>query len=306
MDIASALRTFLRVAETGSFSAAALDLGLTQPAVSRQVSALEEHYSTRLFHRSTNALSLTVEGEQMIPMAHKVIDAIEALGETTLPDGIVAAGKVKVCLPAPLGLYISDRLPNFLTRHPGLSVDMLFREQPSDLVGEGIDLEVRLGDVSDNSLICRRIGWTTAYLVAAPDYLAGRNLPTCLEDICDYDNICYNRGGEGRFWSFLNGCDVEKIKVAPRMTFNNAVAVHRAALAGGGLAVLSHILAVDDIRKGRLIHLLPNYPPSRLPITVVYASRRNLPLRVRTVLDFLVEAVAEDELMGRGMDHLSR
>jgi DNA-binding transcriptional LysR family regulator len=85
MDVVSALRTFLRVAETGSFSAAALDLGLTQPAVSRQVSALEEHYSTRLFHRSTNALSLTVEGEQMIPMAMKVIEAVEALGETLRP-----------------------------------------------------------------------------------------------------------------------------------------------------------------------------------------------------------------------------
>lgn len=303
MDIVSALRTFLRVAETGSFSAAALDLGLTQPAVSRQVSSLEEHYSTRLFHRSTNALSLTVEGEHMIPMAHKVIEAVDALGETTLPEGIVAVGKVKVSLPAPLGLYISDRLPAFLAQHPGLSVDMLFREPPSDLVGEGIDLEVRLGDVMDNSLICRRIGWTTAYLVAAPDYLAGRNAPIRLEDICNHDSICYNRGGEGRFWSFLNGADVEKIKVTPRMIFDNAVAVHRAALAGGGLAVLSHILAIDDIRSGRLVRLLPIYPPSRLPITVVYASRRNLPLRVRTILDFLVEAVAQDELMGRSADN---
>jgi len=166
MDVVSALRTFLRVAETGSFSGAALDLGLTQPAVSRQVSSLEEHYSIRLFHRSTNALSLTVEGEQMIPMALKVVEAVDALGETASPDGAIASGKVRVSLPAPLGLYISDRLPTFLQRHRGLSVDMVFREQPSDLIGEGIDLEVRLGEVTDSNLICRRIGWTTALLVA--------------------------------------------------------------------------------------------------------------------------------------------
>jgi DNA-binding transcriptional LysR family regulator len=298
MDVVSALRTFLRVAETGSFSAAAVDLGLTQPAVSRQVSCLEEHYSTRLFHRSTNALSLTVEGEQMIPMAQRVIEAVESLGETASPEGVMAAGKVRISLPAALGLYLSDRLPAFLTDHAGLSVDIVFREQPSDLVGEGIDLEVRLGEVTDSSLICRRIGWTAACLVAAPTYINKRGLPDLLHDITDHDCICYNRGGEGRSWNFLNGADIEKVKVAPRMIFNNAVAVHRAALAGGGLAVLSHILAADDIAAGRLVEVMPAFPPARLPITVVYASRRNLPLRVRTVFDFLVNAVAQDVMMG--------
>ncbi|MBB4116405.1 DNA-binding transcriptional LysR family regulator [Rhizobium sp. BK226] len=297
MDVVSALRTFLRVAETGSFSAAALDLGLTQPAVSRQVSSLEEHYSTRLFHRSTNALSLTVEGEQMISMAQTVVDAVEALGETTSADGM-ASGKVRISLPAALGLYISDLLPAFLTDRPGLSVDIVFCEQPSNMVGEGIDLEVRLGEVSESSLICRRIGWTTASLVAAPSYIRRRGMPSHLLEIPDHDCICYNRGGEGRSWSFLNGADVERVKVAPRMIFNNTGAVHRAVLAGGGLAVLSHILAHDDIAAGRLVKVMPAFPPVRLPITVVYASRRNLPLRVRAVLDFLVDAVGEDELMG--------
>lgn len=298
MDVVSALRTFLRVAETGSFSAAALDLGLTQPAVSRQVSSLEEHYSTRLFHRSTNALSLTVEGEQMISMAQKVIDAVEALGEAASADGAMASGKVRISLPAALGLYISDRLPAFLKDCPGLSVDVLLCEQSSDLVGEGIDLEVRLGEVSDSSLICRRIGWTTAFLIAAPSYVQRRGMPNHLLEIPDHDCICYNRGGEARSWSFLNGADIERVKVAPRMIFNNTGAVHRAVLAGGGLAVLSHILAREDIAAGRLVKVMPAFPPVRLPITVVYASRRNLPLRVRAVLDFLVDAVGQDALMG--------
>ncbi|KQO76139.1 LysR family transcriptional regulator [Rhizobium sp. Leaf262] len=298
MDVVSALRTFLRVAETGSFSAAALDRGLTQPAVSRQVSSLEEHYSTRLFHRSTNALSLTVEGEQMISMAQKVIDAVDALGEAASVDGM-AFGKVRISLPAALGLYISDRLPAFLASRPGLSVDIVFCEQSSDLVGEGIDLEVRLGEVSDSSLICRRIGWTTAFLVAASSYIQRRGMPSHLLEIPDHDCICYNRGGEERSWSFLNGTNIERVKVAPRMIFNNTGAVHRAVLAGGGLAVLSHILGGDDIAAGRLVKVMPAFPPVRLPITIVYASRRNLPMRVRAVLDFLVDAVGEDVLMGK-------
>jgi DNA-binding transcriptional LysR family regulator len=297
MDIISALKTFLRVAETGSFSAAAVDLGLTQPAVSRQVSALEAHLNTRLLHRTTSALALTVEGEKMIPMALQVLGAVDALGETNCAGGGPVCGKVRLSLPAPLGLYVSDRLPALLDRHPGITVELIFREQPSDLVGDAIDLEVRLGLVGDSSLICRRIGWTTACLVAAPSYLDQRQPPRIPEEISEHDCICYSRAGDGRSWSFSNGADEAQVRITPRLIANNSVAVHRATLAGGGLAVLSHILAHPDVEAGRLIRLMPEFPPTRLPINVVYPSRRNLPLRVRAVLDFLVDAVNDDALM---------
>ena len=297
MDIVSALRAFLRVAETGSFSAAALDLNLTQPAVSRQVSALEEHLNTRLLHRTTSALALTAEGEHMIPMALRVVEAVDALNEASCAETAMVSGRVRLTLPAPLGLYVSDRLAAFLERHPGLSVELIFREEPSDLVGEGIDLEVRLGPVSDSSLMCRRIGWTTAFLVAAPGYLDGRSAPKTPDEIGGHECICYSRGGDGRSWAFSDGSDDIFVRIAPRLVANNAVAVHRAVLAGGGLAVLSHILACPDIEAGRLVNVMPDFPPARLPISVVYPSRRNMPLRVRTVLDFLVQVVREDPLM---------
>ncbi|TCN33190.1 LysR family transcriptional regulator [Sinorhizobium americanum] len=297
MDIVSALRTFLRVAETGSFSAAAIDLNLTQPAVSRQVSALEAHLNTRLLHRTTSAVALTAEGEQIIPMALRVVEAVDALGDTTGADGIMVSGKVRLTLPAPLGLYVSDRLATLIAGHPGLAVEIIFREEPSDLVGEGIDLEVRLGPVADNSLVCRRIGWTTAFLVAAPSYLEGRTAPQTPGDLTAHECICYRRAGDGRTWLFSNGADEIAVRIAPRLIANNAVAVHRATLAGSGLAVLSHILACPDIEAGRLVNVMPEFPPTRLPINVVYPSRRNMPLRVRTVLDFLIEAVRQDPLM---------
>lgn len=297
MDIVSALRAFLRVAETGSFSAAANDLGLTQPAVSRQVSALEEHLSMRLLHRTTNALALTAEGEHMIPMALKVVEAVDALNEASCGETGVVAGRVRLTVPAPLGLYLSDRLAALLARHPGLSVEMLFREEPSELVGEGIDLEVRLGPVSEGGLICRRIGWTTAFLVAAPDYLNRRPAPRIPDDVGKHECICYSRAGDGRQWTFSDGSGDVFVRIAPRLVANSAVAVHRAVLAGNGLAILSHILACPDIEAGRLVNVMPAFPPARLPISVVYPSRRNVPLRVRTVLDFLVQVVREDPLM---------
>lgn len=297
MDIVSALKAFLRVAETGSFSAAAIDLGLTQPAVSRQVSALEAHLNTRLLHRTTSAVALTVEGEQMIPRARQVLESVNAIGEMDCAVGGHASGKVRLSLPAPLGLYMSDRFHKLLERHPGLTIELIFCEEPSDLIGEAIDLEVRLGPVGDSSLMCRRIGWTTASLVAAPSYLARHQPPQVPEHITDHDCICYRRAGDSRSWSFSNGADEVQVRIAPRMIANSAMAVHRAALSGGGLAVLSHILVDADVKAGRLLKLLPEFPPTRLPISVVYPSRRNIPPRVRTVLDFLVTAVGEDAMM---------
>ncbi|TGR28980.1 MULTISPECIES: LysR family transcriptional regulator [unclassified Mesorhizobium] len=297
MDVVSALRTFLRVAQTKSFSAAALDLDLTQPAVSRQVSALEAHLKTRLLHRTTSALALTAEGEQMLPMALRVLEAVDALGQASGAETATVSGKVRLSLPTPLGLFIGDRLAGLLESHPALGVELIFRDEPSDLIANAIDLEVRLGPAGDSSLVCRRIGWTTAFLVASPSYLKGRDSPRTPQDIKDHACICYSRAGDGRSWSFSSGADDVVLRIEPRLVANNSMAVHRATLGGAGLAVLSHILVGADIEAGRLVKLMPDFSPTRLPINVVYPSRRNIPLRVTTVLDFLVQAVRGDIFM---------
>ncbi|MBB3133315.1 DNA-binding transcriptional LysR family regulator [Rhizobium pisi] len=297
MDIVSALRTFLRVVETGSFSAAAHDLDVTQPSVSRQVAALEGHFNTRLLHRTTSGLSLTAEGERMMPMALRILEAVEELGDAAGSGGTVASGKVRLSVPAPLGLFLSERLGDLLAAHPKLSVELMFREQSSHMIEERLDLEVRLGSVADSSLVCRRIGWTTAFLVASPAYLARKAPPRQPRDIKDHECLCYNRAGEANAWSFSNGSEDISVRISPRLTACSAVAIHRAALAGAGLAVLSHIIAVPDIVAGRLIPVMEGFQPSRLPITVVYPSRRNMALRVKTVLDFLTDTIGQDPSM---------
>lgn len=297
MDIVSALRTFLRVVETGSFSAAAHDLDVTQPAVSRQVAALEGHFNIRLLHRTTSGLSLTAEGERMMPMALRILEAVEELGDAAGSGGAVASGKVRLSVPAPLGLFLGERLGDLLAAHPKLSVELIFRERSSDMIEERLDLEVRLGSVADSSLVCRRIGWTTAFLVASPAYLARKAPPRQPRDIKDHECLCYNRAGEANAWSFSNGSEDISVRISPRLTACSAVAIHRAALAGAGLAVLSHIIAVPDIVAGRLIPVMEGFQPSRLPITVVYPSRRNMALRVKTVLDFLTDTIGQDPSM---------
>ena len=297
MDIIAALRTFLRVAEVGSFSAVAEERGVTQPAVSRQVSALEEHFGVRLVQRSTHAVTLTEEGRELVPAAQQLVDSADALQETTGRRRRKAVGRVRLSVPVPLGLYFSSRLDGLLKKHEELSIDLILHDRLRDIIEEGIDLQLCVGEVSDSALISRRIGATTAFLVAAPNYLKGRAMPEQPADLQKHDCIVYHRWGRDDVWSFASPEGAVSVSVRGRLRANNSEAVRRAALNGHGIALLSHLLVADDISAGRLRVLMPAFPPARFPLTVVYPSRRNLPPRVRAVIEFLSEIIQADPAM---------
>ena len=294
MDLIAALRTFLRVAEVGSFSAVAGERGVTQPAVSRQVSALEEHFGTRLVQRSTHAVTLTDEGRELVPAAQQLVDSADAMQQQTGRRRTKPVGLVRLSVPLPLGLYFSGKLDSLLKKHDELSIDLILHDRLRDLIEEGIDLQVCVGEVSDSALISRRIGTTTAFLVAAPDYLKGRAVPKEPADLQQHDCIVYHRWGRDDVWWFAGPEGAVSASVRGRFRANNSEAVRRAALNGQGIALLSHLLVADDIGAGRLRVLMPAFPPARFPLTVVYPSRRNLPPRVRAVIEFLSEIVQAD------------
>jgi DNA-binding transcriptional LysR family regulator len=297
MDLITVLRTFLRVAETGSFSAVAAELRVTQPAISRQVTALEQQLGVRLVHRSTHAVTLTDEGRELIGPAQQVLDAAEALQQSTSHRRRNPVGRVRLSVPAPLGLYLSNHIGRLLDRYEHLSIDLVVRDGISDLVEEGLDLEVRLGTIEDSALISRHIGFTTAFLVASPQYLQGKSLPTHPKDLQEHECIVYHRWGEDHVWWFSSPQGNVSVSVSGRFRANNATAVHRAAIEGRGIAVISHLLALEDIQKGRLQALMPEFPPLRFLLSVVYPSRRNLPLRTRVVIEFLTELMRDDPAM---------
>ena len=297
MDLIAALRTFLRVAEVGSFSAVAEERGVTQPAVSRQVSALEEHFGTRLVQRSTHAVTLTDEGRELVPAAQQLVDSADTLQERTGRRRARPVGRVRLSVPVPLGLYFSSKLDGLLKKHDELSVDLVLHDRLRDLIEEGIDLQVCVGEVRDSALISRRIGATTAFLVAAPNYLKGRAAPKEPADLLQHDCIVYHRWGRDDVWWFAGQNGAVSASVRGRFRANNSDAVRRAALNGHGIALLSHLLVADDISAGRLRVLMPAFPPARFPLTVVYPSRRNLPPRVRAVIEYLSEIVQADPAM---------
>jgi DNA-binding transcriptional LysR family regulator len=297
MDLIAALRAFLRVADTGSFSAVAAELGVTQPAISRQLSGLEELLGARLVHRSTRAVTLTEEGRDLILSAQQLIDSAEALQQSVSRRQSKPVGRVRLSVPVPFGLYLSSHIGQLLDRCEHLSIDLVLRDGISDLVEEGIDLEVRLGPVADSALVSRRIGSTTAFLVAAPQYLQGRTLPAHPRDLQEHECIVYHRWGQDDVWWFSSGEGTVSVSVRGRFRSNNATAVYRAVLDGRGIALVSHLLALEDIRKGRLQALMPEFPPRSFSLFVVYPSRRNLPLRTRAVIEFLTEVVRADAAM---------
>jgi DNA-binding transcriptional LysR family regulator len=304
VNLIAALRTFLRVAEIGSFSAVAEERGVTQPAVSRQVTALEEHLGTRLVQRSTHAVTLTDEGRDLLSSAQQLVDAADALQESTGRRRTKAVGRVRLGVPVPLGFYFSSKLCGLLEKHDELSIDLVLHDKVRDLIEEGIDLQVCVGQLSDSALISRRIGVTTTFLVAAPDYLKGRAPLERPADLQKHDCINH-RWGRDDVWSFESPEGTVSVPVQGRFRANNSEAVRRAVLNGQGIALLSHLLVADDIKAGRLRVVMPAFPPARLPLTVVYPSRRNLPPRVRAVIEFLSETIQADPAMRDG-GHVQR
>jgi len=296
VDLITALKSFLRVAETGSFSAVATERGMTQPAISRQISALEDYLGTRLVQRSTQAVTLTSEGREFLEPARRLVEDADALAQTIGSRRGKPVGRVRVALPVSLGLYLSSHLGPLLSRCEELSIDLVLRDGVSNLIEDGLDLEIRLGPLGDSAMIASSIGRTKAYLVAAPFYVGKHPPLTHPSDLEQHDCIVYQRWGRDDQWWFSgsSGSGEITVTVRGRIHANNAAAVYRAALDGQGIALLSHLLVEEDIRSGRLLHLLPDFPSRCFPIYVLYPSKRGLPPRTRALIDYIAELLDKD------------
>lgn len=297
MDLVSAAHTFLRIASTGSISAVAQEKGRTQSAISRQLAALEDQLQVRLFNRTTAGLSLTDDAETLLPFARQLLDCADAFGEAARARQGRIAGAVRLSVPSQLGVFLSSQLGPFLEAHPAIKLELLLRDDAQDLVSAGIDLEVRVGETADSSLIRRKLGQTTAYLVASPAYVEKAGEPRSPSEIETHTCLTHARAGYQDVWWFIDGDGPIQVRVPGRFHAESAYAVREAALAGSGIAVLSHLLVQDDIAQGRLVALMPQYPLARFPIFAVYPSQINLPLRVRVLIEFLAALLADDKEM---------
>ncbi|QEO17245.1 LysR family transcriptional regulator [Acetobacter vaccinii] len=293
MDLLSALHSFVRVAATGSFSAVSRETGVSQPTISRHIALLEAHYGTTLFARTTRSLTMTEDGRSLLPHAYEVLGILETAENVLGRRRASVSGLVRVGVTTAFGLFLSRRLGALLDRHPDLSVDIVMRDGFGDLVEEGLDLAVRVGDIAEGSLIARKLGVVRKWLVASPAFLRRYKVSDHPRDLMEYPAVAYNYGTSWLDWNFER--DGEESVIAPSAVLraNSSEAALYAAEAGIGMALLPAFQVRDAVENGRLVRLFPDWNIPSMPFHAVHTGPRTLPLRTRTVLDFLVEISAE-------------
>jgi DNA-binding transcriptional LysR family regulator len=293
MDLVGALRCFIRVVETGSFSAVSRESQTSKSSVTRQVSQLEEHFGVRLFHRTTRHLSLTGDGEALLIHARQLLEVADEMeaalgGQSRSPTGLVRLGSTIAG-----GFFLAPRLPVLLARYPGLKVELVLRDQFNDMIEDRLDLAWRIGEIADASLVARSVGLFRRAVVAAPDYLERHGAPSVPEDLATHACLVHDSAPDSNIWRFAGPDGPLTVNVSGTFIANDSAAVLLAARAGHGIAVLPEIQVVDDLRAGRLRQLLIDYPSQQVPVHITYPSRRNLAPRTRVVIDFLVEQARE-------------
>lgn len=295
MDLLSPMTTFVRVVEAGSFTAVAAERNTTQPTISRQIAALEEHLGTRLFTRTTRALTLTDDGRAFYERALRALEAVaEAEGAVGRRRG-KPAGLLRLAAPVVFGrLHLVPRLPAFLARYPDVEVEMIMSDGFADLVEQGIDLALRVGEVTDPGLIVRRIGTVRRVTVASPAYLKRRGVPRTPADLADHDCIVYTRLATGNRWTFETPTGPMSVAVKGRFRVDNSEGVREAVLGGLGIAVIPSFAFRDELGQGTVRELLEAFEPRRLPMHAVHPSRRLVPLKVRALIDFFADEFALD------------
>jgi DNA-binding transcriptional LysR family regulator len=283
---------FVAVTRLGSFTAAAAELGLTKSAVGRAVSRLEARLRSKLLHRTTRRLTLTPAGEAWLEHCIAALAELDR-GENALILGRdMPSGEVRIDLPTAFGrLHIMPILLDVAERYPALRLRVSFTDRRVDLIGERIDLAVRIGDLDDSSdLVARQIGIQHVAIVGAPSYLAKRGAPQSLTDLEGHDCIVGRRPGNRAAWLLRqpNGT-VTRHAVSVRHEIQDFEAVQAAARAGHGLAQLPLWMVQDDIRDGKLLTVLDGMSGGEVPINILWPRTNSLPAKVRVIVDGLVD-----------------
>ena len=268
MDRLEAMRLFIRVAELGSFAAAAQQLGVARSVVTRQVAALEAHLGVKLMARSTRRLTLTSAGTAYLEKCRVILGLVDAAETDIAAERVAPRGPIRASLPLSFGFArLAPLLLDFAARYPEISVDMDFSDRRVNLIEEGMDLSIRITRRLEPGDVARRIGSGRLLVAAAPDYLARHGRP-------------------------LQPAQTEHVPVRSRISANNGEVLAEAAAQGMGIACQPDFILARFLDAGRLETLLEEFPVPELGIYAMLPGNRQIPHRVRVLLDFLVEGLA--------------
>ncbi len=296
MDRFHSLTAFAKVVEAGSFARAAERLDLSVSAVSRQVAELEAHLGVRLLNRTTRRLSLTESGRVFYERCVQLLADLEEAEEAVTQSAVVPRGTLRLTASVSFGVgYLAPAIAEFRLRFPQLRFDVELSDRAVDIVDEGIDLAIRIGDIGSHALISRRIGVSRLVCCAAPSYLAQHPAPAIPEDLAAHPCLTYEYSSIGNVWRFI-GADgrAHEVKISGPAHANNGAMLAALAVAGVGINLEPDFIVAEDVRAGRLVPLLQGFTSPAININAAYPSRRHLSAKVRTFIDFLVERFARD------------
>jgi DNA-binding transcriptional LysR family regulator len=290
LDRLESMEIFVRVVERGSFAAAAADFRLTGTMVGHHVRALEERLGGRLLNRTTRRQSLTELGQQYYGRCKRILAEVadaDAIGAELHGE---ARGRLRVLTPVSFGVHaLAPACVSYQAAHPDVAIDLVVSDQAMDLVDEGFDVAVRIGELANSSLIARPLRSYRSVLCAAPTYLERHGAPASPEDLAQHACLGFAHPVAGRSWRLLGPKGEVVVPVSLVLTANNGEALRMAALAGLGIVMQPEILLEDDVRSGKLVQLLPGYTPPERPMHVLRVADRQPAPKIRTFVDFVVE-----------------
>ena len=283
------LRLFLTIAEKGSLVAAARETGLSSTTVSERLATLESHYGVVLFNRTTRSISLTEEGRVLIDGAKSVLSEVTDLDTRIRLGAETLSGLIRVSAPIDFGRgVVSDVIAEFTEENPAVSIELSLSDGYVDLVGQGFDLAVRFGDITDSSLRIRNLGSYPRFVCAAPSYLATYGAPELPEDLANHNCLVMRFGGSlDNVWEFGAGRERQLVPVKGNRIVNDGSLIRSWALAGHGIVLKSELDVGDDVRAGKLVALLGDFLPPPKPLQMMFPPGRPQPRRVAEFAQYL-------------------
>jgi DNA-binding transcriptional LysR family regulator len=294
MDRFFAVQVFAQVVEQGSFAKAAARLGISTSACSRHVAELEAHLDARLLNRTTRRLSLTESGQAFYERCVQVLADLEEAEQTAAASAARPRGTLKLTCSISFGVrHVAPWVGAFAARHPEMRFDVQLSDRFVDLVEEGFDLAIRIGESPSQNLIARKLGETRLVPCAAPLYLREHGAPETPADLARHACLTYEYLPTRNTWRFTDRAGVEHaVRVAGPVHANNGEMLAAAAVEGIGIALEPDFIVAADLAAGRLVRILADYAPAPTGIYAVYPSRRHLSAKVRAFVNFLAERFA--------------
>jgi len=294
LDHFKQIATFVEAVARGSLSAAARAEGIAPAMIGRRLDALEQRLGVKLLQRTTRKLVLTHEGSAFLEDCQRILAELAEAENAVAERGVKASGHLLISAPAGFGRqHVAPLLPSFLAEHREVTAALDLNDRVVDLIGEGVDVAIRIASLRDSSLVSVKLADNQRVLVASPAYLKRQGAPAALADLARHNCLTISGDGSQRGWTFVDDGKLVTLKVSGVMSCNDGEVLHDWALAGKGLAWRSMWEVGADIAAGRLQTVLDAHAAPGNDIYAVFAQRRHLPLRIRALVNFLRHSYAQ-------------